>query len=329
MKIVFTPFRSDDVFVNLAEEMPPGVIFAVAMGDDDFAREIAGADILIANNRSYTESFARILAENSGPLGWIQFSTAGYERALRNGIPEGVTVTNARGIGAPVVAEHAITLMLASFRRIREMEDARARRIWAREEINPLMRSLEDMTLAVVGSGAIGREVARKAKAFDMKVICVTRSADAGPDVDEVAPRAALGKVLSRADAVVICTSSDADSFHLLGTKELDAMKEGALVVNVARGELIDEPALIAALKAGKISAAIDVAEGEPLAADSELWQLDNVLISPHVAGGGNRGGYKRFRDLLLSNLECFNAGKPIPFAIDWQKEAADLKAGG
>lgn len=329
MKIVFTPFRKDDQFARLAEDMPPGVIFSVAMGDDDIAREIAGAEILIANNRSYTESFARILAVNSGPLGWIQFSTAGYERALRYGIPEGVTVTNARGIGAPVVAEHAMCLMLASFRRIREAEDARARRVWAREEINPRIRSLEGMTLAVVGSGAIGREVARKAKAFDMKVICVTRSTDAGPDVDEVVPRAALREVLARADAVVICTSSDAESFHMLGPKELDAMKEGALVVNVARGELVDEPALIAALKAGRIAAAIDVAEAEPLSPDSELWHLDNVLISPHVAGGGNRGGYKRFRDLFLSNLECFRAGKPIPFAIDWQKEAAEIEAGG
>ncbi len=72
-----------------------------------------------------------------------------------------------------------------------------------------------------------------------------------------------------------------------------------------------------------------DVAEAEPLDPDSELWHLDNVLISPHVACGGNRGGYKRFRDLFLSNLECFRAGKPIPFAIDWEKEAAEMKAGG
>jgi phosphoglycerate dehydrogenase-like enzyme len=327
LKAVYMQQYAADGNLRLIEDYPE-ISFAIAATPAQMDAAIDGADILIANNRVYDEDMARIVCAKGTSLRWIQFCTAGVERGVRFGMPRGVPVCAASGIKGPTVAEHAMTLLLASFRRVRDMEDARRRREWARNELNSRIRSVEGATVVIVGFGAIGREIARKAKAFDMRTVIVSRSAETGPNVDEVFPRSALVQVLPRADALILCVPTDADTMHLIGRRELAAMRPDAILVNVGRGELIDEPALIAALKEGGIGgAALDVAETEPLPRDNELWDLPNVLISPHVAGSG-KDGYGRFKEIFDENLRRFREGLPLVHTVRGHPPGDDLIAG-
>jgi phosphoglycerate dehydrogenase-like enzyme len=189
--------------------------------------------------------------------------------------------------------------------------DQRARR-WRHEQAMAEVATLEGAVVCVVGLGAIGRAVARKASAFDARVIAVSRAGAAGDAVEQVFRREQIAQALAMADAVVICTSSEPESFHLIDAAALDAMLPKALLVNVARGDIVDGEALVAALQAGRLGgAALDVTEVEPLAAASPLWDLPNVIISPHIAGGGS-SGYPQQKTLFGRNLLRFAAGEPL-----------------
>ncbi len=308
---------------SLAKDFPD-MTFVEAKSPEELAAALAGADILIASNRIYTPEVAAIVRANGKRLRWIQFATSGVDKAIKSGLPRGIPVTNAGGMRGPTVAEHAMTLLLSLFRRMREVERGRDARTWIRDEITPKIRSLEGATLVIVGLGAIGRELARKAKAFDMHVIAVTRRGKPGGGVDETVPRERFAEALQRADAVAMCVPLGPETRHFLGAKELSRMKPGAFVVNVCRGGVIDEEALIAALREGRIAGAgLNVAGTEPLPEDHVLWRLDNVVISPHIAGAGG-GGTERFAAIFADNLRRFRAGEPLDRLIDWEKIAAE-----
>jgi phosphoglycerate dehydrogenase-like enzyme len=283
-------------------------------------RVIADADILIANNRVYDEAMGPMIVALGKKLRWIQFSTAGIERGIRFGLPRGIPVCNIPGIKGATVAEHAMLLLLASFRRWRDIEAARGRREWIRERMHETIRTLEGATLVICGYGAIGQEVARKAKAFDLRVIAVSRAAQPGSTVDEVVPRERLHEALAQADAVVLCLPVEPDTVGFIGEAELARMKPDAILINVGRGELVDEAALIRTLDAGRIGgAALDVTTVEPLPADSPLWRMDNVLISPHVSGTG-KDGSERFDAIFRENLARFRASAPLLHVVEWDK---------
>jgi phosphoglycerate dehydrogenase-like enzyme len=256
-------------------------------------------------------------------LRWIQFWTAGIERGIKYGMPRGIPVCAASGVKGPTVGEHAMLLLLASFRRFREIEQARSRRDWIRNHLHETSRTLEGATLVIVGFGAIGQEIARKAKAFDMHVIVVTRAGRPGPTVDRAVPREQLNDVLPEADAVVLCLPVEPDTVRLFGDAQFACMKGDALFINVGRGDLVDEDALIRALKAGRIGgAALDVTNVEPLPPDSPLWTFDSVLITPHCGGTG-KDGSDRFIVLFDENLRRYRAGEPLLGVVDWEKMAA------
>jgi phosphoglycerate dehydrogenase-like enzyme len=161
--------------------------------------------------------------------------------------------------------------------------------------------------------GGVGRDIARKAKAFDMNVIGVSRRGRAGGDFDRVVRRESLAEILPEADVVFLALSYEPDTHHFIGARELAAMAAGAVLVNVARGDLVDEGALIAALAENRIKGAgLDVFAAEPLPAESPLWTLDNVVISPHVAGRGGTAQKDRLRALFFDNLKLYLAGHPL-----------------
>jgi phosphoglycerate dehydrogenase-like enzyme len=175
------------------------------------------------------------------------------------------------------------------------------------------MRSIEGQTLVLVGLGGIGAEVARKAKSFDMRVVAVTRSAVPTSDIDEAIPRERMCEALRDADAVVVATASDPSSFHLIDSDAFGAMKDTAYFINIARGEIVDEDALISALRAGQIAgAALDVTEDEPLDPESPLWDMENVIITPHVSAAGSANDYFRLRALFAENLNRFRSRRPL-----------------
>jgi phosphoglycerate dehydrogenase-like enzyme len=213
---------------------------------------------------------------------------------------------------APAVADHAMALILAMARRIDEICANSARGEWNKAFKVPVF-SLEGRTVAVVGFGNIGREVARRARGFGVKVLGLSRSGAPDPLADEMHPMADLHAVLGKADIIVLCVASSARTRHIMNAAAFAAARKGALFVNVTRGETVDQAALHEALASGHLGgAAIDVTEPEPLPAGDPLWSAPNLLISPHTAGGGSTGGGRRIAAVVTENLARFRTGREL-----------------
>ncbi len=258
-------------------------------------------------------------------LAWLALPSAGADHALRAGLvrPGGKPiVTTATGIHAVPIGEFVFSVLLAWTRHWPAMFELQRSHTWPdRAGWRQLAgRELHGATLAVIGLGAIGRHIARLGRAFGMHVIATRRSAVAGmrdPDVDELMPIDRLSVLLAQADFIVVAVPSTPETHHLIGTDELKAVKPGAFLVNIARGNIIDEAALVEALRSGALAGAgLDVFEREPLPAESPLWTMPNVLISPHLAGATERYS-ARFTDLLLSNLARYRAGEPLRNVVE------------
>src|SRR5712672_3283835 len=175
MKAVMYPFRRDDAIIRLAEDFPD-LQWAVVSSTEELAREIGDAAILVTSNRICTPAYGEALRRNARSLRWMFFSSSGIERGVAMGIPEGVVVTNSTGVKATMVAEHAVTLLLAVLRQLPECQAHQRAHVYTRQETNTKLRTLEDATVCVFGRGAIGRELVRKLQAFDVKVIAVSRT---------------------------------------------------------------------------------------------------------------------------------------------------------
>jgi phosphoglycerate dehydrogenase-like enzyme len=311
MKAVIYPFGRDDAITGLADDFPE-LAWAVVTSPEELGREVADAEILVTSNRVCTPAYGEALRRNARKLRWMFFSSSGIERGVAAGLPQGVRVSNSTGVKATMVSEHAMTLLLALLRRLPECQAHQRAHLYTRNETNAKMRTLEDATVCVFGRGMIGRELVRKLQAFDARVIAVSRTTADAVDLAAVYPRERRREALALADAVVICTAGDETSYRLIGAAEIAAMKPSAYLVNVARGEIVDEAALIAALREGRLAGAgLDVNEVEPLPPDSPLWNMPNVLLSPHVAGGGSTG-YFMHRKLFEQNLARLKAGEPL-----------------
>jgi phosphoglycerate dehydrogenase-like enzyme len=311
MKAVIYPFGTKEPIVQLTQDFPQ-LQWAVVSSIEEVAREIGDASILITSNRVCNPAYGETVRRHGKALCWIHFNSAGIEQGIAMGLPHGVTVTNSTGVKATMASEHAVTLLLALVRRLPAIGANQRVNRWDREGINAGMGTLEGATVCIVGLGNIGREAARKVKAFDARVIAVSREGTSGGDVDSVFPRQRIGAALALADAVLICTSGDESSVALIDMAALAAMKPGAVIVNIARGNIIDEAALIAALQDRRIAGAgLDVSAVEPLPPDSPLWDMPNVIISPHVAGAGS-SGYPQHQKLFAENLRRFQNGEPL-----------------
>ena len=260
--------------------------------------QAAQADVLVALDPEITEELV------TGPrLRWIQALTSGMERVLSfPGLGAGVMLTSMRGAHGPQVSELALLLMLATARRFPAMvQNQRAHR-WDHWRQPPLY----SRTITIVGVGAIGAALAPRCKAFEMNVIGVDDRLTEAPFVDRIYPPQELHAALARADFVVLLVPHVPATHHLIDAAALAAMPRHAYLINVARGAIVDEAALIAALRAGSIAGAgLDVFATEPLPADSPLWGMDNVVITPHV--GGNSTTYiQQLGATLEHNLRAF-----------------------
>jgi phosphoglycerate dehydrogenase-like enzyme len=258
-------------------------------------------------------------------LKWIHSPAAAVHQLL---FPElirsSVLVTNSTGVHGPVVAEHAITVLLALAKRLPEAMRYQAKHEWSQEQLwneRPRPREVEGATVAVIGMGVIGREFTRRAKALGMKVLAVRENPGKGTGgADEVYSSSQIDDVLPRADYIVLCTPVTPATTHLMNRARLEQMKPDSYLINVARGTLVDEPALLMVLKGrGIAGAALDVFEEEPLPRQSPFWGLDNVLITPHTAAVTERL-WERHYDLIVENLNRFLAGKPLLNEVDKQR---------
>ncbi len=218
-------------------------------------------------------------------LRWVQTTSAGVGQAVRRyGLDKtDVIVTTASGVHAGPLAEFVMLAVLIFTKRALHLIEAKGRREWERF----CSAELPGRTLAIVGPGKIGREVARLARAFGLTVTALGRTARAPEElgVDRVYTRPELHAMLAGADFLVLAAPHTPETENMIGAAEIAAMRPGAVLINIARGEVLDEMALIAALREGRLAgAALDVFRREPLPPDSPLWTLPNVIINPHSA---------------------------------------------
>jgi D-2-hydroxyacid dehydrogenase (NADP+) len=256
-------------------------------------------------------------------LRWVQLTSAGVDRLADSELVHsgGVVVTTASGIHAVPISEYVIGAMIAFAKGFPRAARSQAKNSWQAY----LATEMEGATVGVLGLGAIGRRVAELSKALGMRVFAVRRScerrmtgAEAGePFADELFPRSELAAFLAESDYVVLAVPLTAESRQMIGEAELAAMKPTAVIVNIARGAVIDQGALIRALKGGRIGgAALDVTDPEPLPPESELWGLENVMITPHISGGTPRY-MDRAIELFCDNLRRYLAGEPLRNVVD------------
>jgi D-2-hydroxyacid dehydrogenase (NADP+) len=240
-------------------------------------------------------------------LRWIQATGAGVDGLLFPELVESdVILTNASGVHPIPIAEHTFALILAITRGLIKSFEGKRRKEWLHNEV--FIDELYGKTIGIIGYGRIGQGIARLAKGFGMRVIGLKR--DPGKEV-EVKPDVLLGKdsldiLLKESDVVVIIVPLTKETYHMIGERELRLMKPTSILINVARGKVVDESALIKALKEKWIfSAGLDVFETEPLPPESELWGLDNVVITPHIAGL-NPHYTDRLLDIFIRNLQAY-----------------------
>lgn len=248
---------------------------------------------------------------------WMHFLTAGREGFDECGLPPKVTVTWPAGCVAPTVAEHAMALLLALVRGVPAMLEHQAKRHWSRIDVSAKATSVEGRTMAIVGYGQIGRELARRARPFGIRTIGVSRTVRHDEALDEGRALADLDNVLPRADIVAIALPLTRATHHLFDRRRLALCKPGVILINVARGGLVDQQALAEALASGHVGAAgIDVVDPEPLPADDPLWNAPNLLLSPHFGGGASAVSQARLAASAADNLRRLLAGQPLQHIV-------------
>jgi phosphoglycerate dehydrogenase-like enzyme len=235
----------------------------------------------------------------------IQTLTAGFDNVLPH-IPSGVTLCNAAGVHDDATSELAVLLTLNSLRDMPRSYKAQQEHHWE----TYFARSLADKHVLLIGYGNVGKAAEKRLLAFGCTVTPVAQSAR-----DHVRAVSELPDLISIADVIVLIVPGNAGTTNLVDAKFLASMKDGALLVNVARGVVVDTKALVAELKTGRINAALDVTEPEPLPADHELWDLPNVIITSHNGGEGDIF-WDRARTRIHSQFDLWFAGKPLDCVI-------------
>jgi len=290
----------------------------------------------IADADAFFGKITPILLENARRLRWVQSPTASLEHYVFEALVEHpCQLSNMRGLYSDVIADHVMGFVLCFARNLNRYIRQQTQSVWepvGGEEgrsdfvmgpscvssIDRSHRHLPDCTMGVVGVGNIGAEICRRAGAFGMTVIGVDPICRSVPEVvDDVWDVNELDKLLARSDFVVIAAPHTPETFKLFGAEQFHTMKQDAYLINIGRGAIVDLEDLTAALQAGEIAgAAIDVTEVEPLPADHPLWQMENVIITPHVAAASPRIA-ERHTETLLENIRQFAAGNDPLTLVD------------
>jgi phosphoglycerate dehydrogenase-like enzyme len=281
--------------------------------------ELADADIFVGSVLRPAQFSA------AKKLKWVHSTSAGVGQLmypeLRN---SGVVMTNASGVFSVPMAEHTIGLLLALARNFPDTLRQQEKAIWSQQDLWDKPQHLAELNgtlLLIVGYGSIGREVAQRAQALGMRVWGVTKSGKGDlTHVEKIVPSAELQSVLPQADYVLLCAPETAQTNSLIGAQELAKMKRGARLINVGRGSLLDEGALISALERGALAgAALDVAQIEPLPASSPLWHAPNLFITPHTSALSDRL-WHRETAMLVDLLERWFDGRELFNRVDFAR---------
>jgi phosphoglycerate dehydrogenase-like enzyme len=295
------------------------LVFAETL--EEISKEIEDTDIMFILAPRYTQEVAQIVSSKAKKLKWIQATTVGVDDIVLNGFPSGVILTKAVGIFDTNVAEQTMALLLALVRQVAASERDKQRMEYKRQQRWEVTTSLERKNVGIIGFGGIGRQVCKRAKSFDTRILVydvITGLADA--QVDEFFGPGQFEDFLAQCDVVILTLPQTKENLYLFDNETFKRMKQNCLLINVSRGKLIKESALVEALGNGTIAGAgLDVFEEEPLPQSSELWKMDQVVMTPHLGG---QGDYNRIRlgELFKTNLSRYLNGEELKYVVDPNK---------
>ena len=266
--------------------------------------------------------FSPALADNAPELRWMSTPSAGVNHLMdTEAFTSGKAyLTNSSGAYGVTIAEHIVMVTLEMLRRQQEYEEIVSRRVWER---GLKIRSIKNSRVTVLGTGDIGTEAAVRLRAFGpARITGVNRSgSNAGDCYDTIVTQAQLDSVLPDTDILVMALPDTPETRHIISRERLALMHDGTLIVNVGRGSAIDQVALESELRAGRLRAALDVFEKEPIPQIDSIWTCPNLLITPHISGNMTLGyTTDRIVQLFLENLENYFAGRPLERLVDMQK---------
>ena len=315
----FTEWRPKPAMAEAIHKRWPEMRVLHLPNYDHLAKELPDTDIFVGYSLRPQQ------LKEARKLKWIHSTAAGVAQLMYSELRDsGIMVTNPSGIFSVPMAEHTMGLLLALARNFPDSVRGQDRARWAQQEIWDQPQHLTELNgkvLLIVGYGSIGREVAKRAKAFDMRVWGMTRSGMGEQAyVENIFAVSQLAEALPDADYVMICAPETAETKDLIGAAEIAKMKRGARLINVARGSLLDETALVQALESGALGgAALDVAQTEPLPAESPLWKAPNLFITPHTSGVSDRL-WDRQTAILIDLLERWFAGQDLFNQVDFAR---------
>jgi phosphoglycerate dehydrogenase-like enzyme len=315
--LVYLTGRLSDDELAVLRTAAPNVEFLVDLSEEEAlaqAGRIQGADAHLL-----TDAFLAA----AGDLHFVQSWSAGVTRYLELEELKGndrITLANMKGVHGPAIAEHVFAMLLSMTRDLDAYRKAQDRAEWDRGAGTGLT-TLSGRTMLVVGMGGIGREIARRAKGFDMKVLATVRTKrPAPPYCDELGTAADLDRFLPLADVVAVALPLTAETTDLFDAEKFALMKPGTYFLNVGRGRIVVTDDLLAALDSKHLAGAgLDVTEPEPLPADHPLWRSDRVLITPHVSSHAELTRERRW-EVFQENIRRFGAGEPLLNVVDKQQ---------
>jgi len=305
MRIVATCPVSERHVARLLETVPTAEI--------QVCRDIAQAQPFLAAVEvllTYGEDLTAEILDACPRLRWIQVISAGLELLPWQALQERqILVTNARGIHRVPMAEHTLGMILAFARRFWETFRNQGTATWDR---SIRVEEITGKVLGVIGAGAIGGEIAQRAQAFGMRTIGLATVVRPLAGFDEVVDRTGLDRLLTESDYVVVAVPLTRETQGMIGARELSLMQTTAVLINIARGKVIDEEALLEALQSGKIrGAALDVFATEPLPADHPFWSLTNCVLTPHISGRSPKY-MERAQEIFRHNLKVYMTGTGV-----------------
>ncbi|HEY2380430.1 MAG TPA: D-2-hydroxyacid dehydrogenase [Terriglobia bacterium] len=309
-------WRVPESQIRRLRERFPEFTFTHALTDNDAAEAIQTADVALASRLSAA------MVERAPRLRWVHSTAAAVgilplqELAARR-----IAVSNSRGIQAAPIAEHVMGGLLLLSRRFNLMLEAQRERRWIQNELSSAAWpwSLKGRKMTILGFGTIGQEVARRAHAFGMSVTGIRRRLDqpVPPFVDRIVSGKQLDEALRGSDVLVISAPFIRETDRMIRAEHLALMNPGAILINVARAKIVDESAMMTALQSGRLGGAVlDVFEREPLDAASPLWDLPNVIVSPH-SSGLRPDHWDEVIALFSENLLRFQRGEPLVNEVD------------
>ncbi|MFD2044660.1 D-2-hydroxyacid dehydrogenase [Ornithinibacillus salinisoli] len=303
-------------YLNEMKAIAPDWRIVFGKNHEDITNELKEAEIIL----HWKKAIEPIILEENKNLRWVQTWSAGV-----NGLPlealqkRNVSITSANGVHAYPISETIFALMLGLTRKIHSYVRQQMDKTW--DNAN-LKLEIHEKTIGIIGVGAIGQETAKIAKAFGMKVLGVRHSGKETDYVDQMYTPDQLAKILPQCDIVVITLPLTEDTTHLFGAEQFRQMKDSGILINIGRGPIVVEEDLINALQNKEIAGAgLDVFATEPLPEDSPLWEMENVIVTPHTAGATEHYTERVIKDIFIPNLKRYLEDEKLDInLVDYEK---------